>query len=92
MLYLLVVYDIASNKRRRRVHSLLSKIGHPIQESAFEMRMERSDWQGLRQIIEEILDSSEDRIVGYALPVDVVQSAWRIGQEPVPERWETMVV
>lgn len=61
----LVVYDIADDGRRRRVHALLKQYGEPTQESAFEARLTRAERRALIERATRLLDPAKDRLDLY---------------------------
>lgn len=68
--FVLVIYDIVSNKRRVAFAKLLSGYGYRVQKSAFEAMLKDSLYQKLLNEIPKYIDKSEDtvrvyRITGY---------------------------
>lgn len=64
----LAVYDVANDRRRRKLHALLKQYGVPVQESAFEARLTRVERDRLLERAARILDEAEDRFVVYLVP------------------------
>ncbi len=62
-----IVYDVASDARRSRLHRLLKQYGLPIQLSAFEARLQRSERRRLVARATELLDPAADRFVMYLI-------------------------
>lgn len=55
----LASYDIGSNRRRRQVATLLLSYGHRIQESVFELWLDRDEMGELRARVGMLLDRSD---------------------------------
>ena len=68
----LVCYDIADDKRRRRLAVILEGYGDRIQYSIFEAVLTESLYARMMEDIEEIIDPDEDRvsIVGLCTSCD----------------------
>ena len=76
----ILIYDVASNKRRTKLHALLKQYGVPVQESAFEARLTPSERTQLLGRIEELLVSKEDRFVMYVVPPAHEEAIAVVGQ------------
>jgi CRISPR-associated protein Cas2 len=68
-----LVYDIAEDARRRRVHALLKQFGDPVQGSAFEARLTPAELRMLVDRATRLIDAQEDKL--YAYPVSGVREA-----------------
>lgn len=59
--FLLVVYDISSDKRRTKLHDLLLDYGTPVQYSVFEClldaKSEQKMWKAVRRVIRPRTDA-----------------------------------
>jgi CRISPR-associated protein Cas2 len=66
MLYI-VAYDISSNRRRTKVHKVLSGIGHWTQYSLFECYLSEKEYLQLRARLDKILEESHDSVRFYPL-------------------------
>jgi CRISPR-associated protein Cas2 len=62
-----MVYDVADDKRRTKLHALLKQYGVAVQESAFEGRLTRTERDRLLERAQRILDEREDRFVIYSI-------------------------
>ena len=60
-----VAYDIASEKRLRRVASLCEDYGVRVQKSVFEFRLPASAFAAFWERLEALVDEKEDAIVDY---------------------------
>ena len=64
----LLIYDIADDRRRNRLHKLLKQYGVPVQESAFEGRLTDTERTRLLEKVGALLSQNEDRFVMYLVP------------------------
>ncbi len=62
-----MVYDVASDARRNRLHALLKQYGEPVQKSAFEARLTPREREQLLQRAARLLDEKHDRFVLYPI-------------------------
>jgi CRISPR-associated protein Cas2 len=74
-----MVYDIADDKRRNRVHKLLKQYAVPIQESAFEARLEKPERKHLLDLVSRIIDTDKDTFVMYPIVKDAEEKVVTIG-------------
>ena len=63
----MVAYDISSDRRRTKVHKILSGFGHWTQYSLFECYLTEKEYLRLRQMLERHLQTSEDSVRFYSL-------------------------
>lgn len=63
----IVAYDIASNSRRVRVANMLEGRGYRIQESVFQLRLDRAELDDVRQKIAKLIRIEEDVVHVYPL-------------------------
>lgn len=66
-MFVLIAYDIANDKRLRRVAKLLEDYGARIQCSVFECRIGEKELLGLLQRMKTILKKTEDKVTIYHL-------------------------
>lgn len=90
MLYL-IIYDLpdtkAANKRRTRLHKLLSGYGKWTQYSVFECFLDAMQFAKLRVQLEEIVNREADSVRVYVLDAKAVKQTLTIGsQMPRQER------
>ena len=62
-----ICYDIADDKRRKRVADVLDSHGDRIQESVFEIFVSRARFEGCLEVLESTINQQEDRLAIYAL-------------------------
>ncbi len=65
--FLIIAYDIVSNRRRYRVEKLLKGYGRRANYSVFECRISRKDLKKLKKDIAELVSTKEDSILYYPL-------------------------
>jgi len=65
--FYIVAYDISSDKRRTKVHKLLSGYGTWTQFSLFECHLNEKQYLELRFRLAQHLKAGEDRVRFYAL-------------------------
>ncbi|MEG3858867.1 CRISPR-associated endonuclease Cas2 [Microcoleus sp. herbarium12] len=65
MLFYVVIYDIPDNKRRSKVHDLLSGYGTWVQYSAFECVLSAAKFDELRARLGQKINLEEDSIRFY---------------------------
>ena len=69
MTYALAMYDIACNRRRARLSDLLIELGPRVQQSVFELDINKSRaLAALRSSITNVIDPAEDQVRLYQLP------------------------
>jgi CRISPR-associated protein Cas2 len=64
---LVVAYDVADDRRRIRLHTLLLGWGTPVQESVFECVVDERQARTLKERVRRAIRSGEDRINFYPL-------------------------
>jgi len=62
-----VAYDIVEDRRRTKVHKLLSGFGHWTQYSLFECYLTEKEYVQLRQKLDRCLRTGEDSVRFYPL-------------------------
>lgn len=90
-LFYLVIYDLpdtkAANKRRTRLHKLLSGYGKWTQYSVFELFLTAVQFVKLQQKLEKLIKPAEDSVRIYVLDAGSVRRTLTYGSEqPRQER------
>ena len=84
-LFYLVIYDLpdtkAANKRRTRLHKLLSGYGKWTQYSVFECFLTAMQFVKLQQQIEKLIKPAEDTVRIYVLDSGAVRRTITYGSE-----------
>jgi CRISPR-associated protein Cas2 len=66
-MFIVVAYDVADDRRRNRIARMLEGHGDRVQESVFELFIDRPRLRRLQRQLLEWLDEEEDRIRYYRL-------------------------
>ncbi|MGK7929798.1 MAG: CRISPR-associated endonuclease Cas2 [Spirulina sp.] len=94
-LFYLIIYDIpatkAGNKRRQRLHDLLSGYGSRKQYSAFECFLTRVQFVKLQQQIEQLVVRTEDSLCIYIMDAAAVRKTIVYGTEK-PRQEHTLIL
>ena len=77
--FYLVTYDVAKNKRRKKLSDLLLEYGVRIQYSVFECDLSEKDLRNLEKKAGEIIDTSCDSVLFYPLCRNCVTKRVRVG-------------
>ena len=78
-MYLLITYDISSDKRRRKVDKLLSSYGDRVNYSVFELEVVKSEYKKLKSKLKDLIGKN-DSIRLYRLDKSVLDSAEELGK------------
>ena len=65
--FLLVVYDISSNRRRTKLHNTLKNYGTPVQYSVFECLLDHEHLLKMKQAVKKVIKPRLDRVRYYPL-------------------------
>ena len=79
--FYVVAYDISSDRRRYRVHRILSGFGRWTQYSLFECFLTRKEMVELRARLNKKLEPEEDSVRFYALCQACLKRVETIGSE-----------
>lgn len=94
-LFYLVIYDIpdtkAGNKRRKKLHSLLSGYGKWTQYSIFECFLNAIQFAKLKIKIESLIKPAEDSVRIYVLDAGAVKKTITYGSDK-PRQEETIIL
>ena len=78
-MYLLITYDISSNKRRNKIDKLLSSYGDRVNYSVFELKVKKHDMKKLIPKLKELM-GKDDSIRIYRLTYETIQSALELNK------------
>jgi len=79
-MYLVISYDIKSDRRRTKIHDVLKNYGERIQYSVFECNISRKEYKELRQKLEPLIDvEATDNVRFYRLCGECRKKTERIG-------------
>lgn len=79
-MFVVVSYDIADNKRRRKVMKTMEGYGQRVQYSVFECRLGARDVARLRARLRKLILEEEDDIRFYLLCEQCVQRVQTLGR------------
>lgn len=66
MLYV-ITYDIPDDRRRTQLAKALKGFGTRVQYSVFEAHLNKKQFKELKQVVKDVIDSSEDSVRCYVL-------------------------
>jgi CRISPR-associated protein Cas2 len=70
--FIMVCFDVADDRRLRRISNQLENFGQRVQRSIFECRLDDRDLFELKRRLAELLDPAEDHVRYYPLcPKDI---------------------
>ncbi|HVB41440.1 MAG TPA: CRISPR-associated endonuclease Cas2 [Streptosporangiaceae bacterium] len=92
MLYL-VTYDIADDRRREDVATLLSGYGPRVQLSVFECTLQsRREAADLRARVRDLIDPVEDQVRLYPLDDRMARGVIVVGARTIEERQDFWII
>ena len=83
--FYIIAYDIPSDKRRTKVHKVLSGFGQWTQYSLFELFLTDKQMVALQNRLERLLEPDEDSLRIYPLCEACRKRVETIGSEPPKE-------
>lgn len=85
-MYIVISYDITSDKRRNKIHNLLKDYGTWVQYSVFECNISKKEFLRLQDRLQDLSDkNTDDSVRFYILCEDCKQKITRIGGVVPPE-------
>jgi CRISPR-associated protein Cas2 len=89
----LITYDIADDRRREDIATLLSGYGPRVQLSVFECDLRsRREATGLRAKLRDLIDGVEDQVRVYPLDDRAVRETVVLGARVIEERQDFWIV
>lgn len=82
--FYIVAYDIPSDKRRRKVHKVLSGFGQWTQYSLFELFLSDKELVLLQNKLEKLLNEEKDSVRFYPLCSACIKQVETVGS-PLPQ-------
>ena len=82
-MHIVITYDIANDKRRTKIHKVLSSYGQWMQFSVFECSLSETEYARLRNRLNKLIKPEEDSIRFYFLCGCCQKKVERIGGEAV---------
>ncbi len=86
MLRFVVCYDITSDQRRRKVAECLDVYGDRVQDSVFEMRVDRALFDTCLSALSALIDPTEDTVAVYRLCAACEKERFYLGAGEKAER------
>jgi len=83
--FYVVAYDLSSDKRRNKVHKILSGFGEWTQYSVFELFVTDKEMMLLQSKLEKVLDAEKDSVRFYPLCASCLKNVETVGSEPPKE-------
>lgn len=65
--FVIVAYDIVSDRRRRAVVKVLDRYGHRVNYSVYECMLSRLDYFIMKSQLADIVNAKEDSVVLYPI-------------------------
>ncbi|GJQ31786.1 MAG: hypothetical protein HBSAPP04_06250 [Ignavibacteriaceae bacterium] len=78
-MFYLVTYDVAKDRRRKKMSDFLLEYGVRVQYSVFECDLTEKDVQAIMKKAEELIDPATDSVLIYPLCKNCVGKRIRIG-------------
>jgi len=92
-MFVVVVYDIAEDRRRLKLMKLLEGYGRRVQESVFECDLEAKDYRKMMQRLQRLISPRADNVRCYHLCGADVKQIETLGVgRPVERRREFEIV
>ena len=82
-MHIVITYDISDDKRRTKIHKILSSYGQWMQFSVFECNLTPTEYRRLRNRLNKLIQAEEDSIRFYFLCECCQEKVERIGGEQV---------
>lgn len=92
MAFIVVAYDICSDRRRSKLHKRLKDYGEPVQYSVFECNLRPRQRRSLVRVIEENTSRKEDRVRIYELCKECKKKAAVMGEGGITEDSDSLFV
>jgi len=80
-MHVVVTYDISEDRRRTKIHKVLSSYGQWMQFSVFECKLSATEYTKLRNRLDKLIKLEEDSIRFYFLCECCQKKVERIGGE-----------
>jgi CRISPR-associated protein Cas2 len=78
-MFIIVCYDIPSNRRRNQVAQTLEGFGYRVQESVYECEVSTEQFGKMKQKVLKRIETREDAVRYYSLCVDCLTKIEIIG-------------
>ncbi|MBF2055659.1 MAG: CRISPR-associated endonuclease Cas2 [Cyanobacterium sp. T60_A2020_053] len=93
MMFYLICYDIADDKRRNKIASILEGYGSRVQFSVFECVLSGKQYQQLQQKLKKIFKKEEDSLRFYCISRHTLNNieVWGVNSE-ITEAFSSVIV
>lgn len=88
----LIVYDIATPKRLRRIANVCEDFGLRVQKSIFECWLEKERFDALWQALLNELDLKHDSLIAYTLDATAAKARRQAGNQTILTEKLTRVI
>lgn len=92
IMFILVVYDISSDKRRTKLHNKLKNYGNPVQYSVFECILEEKEIIAMKAVVERTVKPKLDHVRYYYMCNACCKRIEVIGRHEITKEITTVVV
>lgn len=89
-LFLVIAYDVESDKRRNRLVKLLKDHGVRVNFSVFECRIRKSAYESIKKEISLIINKKIDSVLFYDLCLNCLEKAEYLGAK-IPSHADPIV-
>ncbi|GAB4494538.1 MAG: CRISPR-associated endonuclease Cas2 [Anaerolineales bacterium] len=83
--FYIVAYDLSSDKRRNKIHKILSGFGQWTQYSLFELFVTDKELVLLQNKLEKVLNTEQDSVRFYPLCAACLKNVETVGSQPPQE-------
>jgi|YNPNPStandDraft_1061719.scaffolds.fasta_scaffold410426_1 CRISPR-associated protein Cas2 len=90
--FTVIAYDIVDDKRRLRVMKAVENFGDRVQDSVYEVLLERPVFERLRRRIADLIDPQEDTVRYYHLCAACWARIERDGVGPEPRQEQDLMI
>lgn len=90
--FVLVVYDISNDRRRRRLHDLLLNYGTPVQYSVFECLLDNKNLGKMKQAVRKVIRPRKDNLRIYLLCADCRKKTETTGNVEIQDDTPAVIV
>lgn len=92
MFLYIVVYDIPSNRRRKKVSDMLEGYGKRVQYSVFELVLVKSKYDEMRRRLRRYVDFEEDSLRFYPISQHTLEQVEIWGGVPLTQMQKSIIV
>lgn len=90
--FTVIAYDVVDDRRRLRVMKAVENFGDRVQDSVYEVLLERPVFERLRRRIADLIDPKEDTVRYYHLCAACCSRIERDGIGPEPRQEQDLIL